>query len=78
MAYIITSYDPPRDKAPAYFMYIQTIRGIESGASWSFDLSDAARYDTRGQAFTRLRQIKAMYPEAMRDRYAIATVNADG
>lgn len=71
MAFVITQNDP-RDKAPCYFMYIQTVRGMGSGASWSFDPDDGARFGTRREALARLRQIKALYPEAYRDNYAVA------
>lgn len=71
MAFVITQHSP-RDKGPCYFMYVQTIRGIGSGASWSFDPDDAARYTTRREALAGLRKIKALYPEATHDNYAVA------
>jgi hypothetical protein len=71
MTFVITQHDP-RDKVPCYFMYIQTIMGIGSGASWSFDPDDAARYSTRREALTGVRKIKTLYPDAPSDRYAVA------
>lgn len=71
MAFVITQH-APRDKEPCYFMYIQTVMGIGSGASWSFDPDDAARYGSRREALAGLRKIKALYPEKFHANYAVA------